>query len=327
MDVSFTASVGGADGYVAFRRTGASPTFVPVDGTTYTVGNTYGDSTCQHFGAGITFSESGLSALTTYYYDVFAWNGSTGTYVYLTTSPLEGSQITAFAFGNAVHLDGANDDIRTTITNPLSGLAQTSILFWAKADAAVTTNQTIFSTINNAVTQGIFCRFVNPNTIVIFLSNGSISSATYAVGAGITNWNFYEIYFDGSQSSNSTRLVLKVNGNAVTLSFSGTIPATIGTPATAKPIIIGSLKVDAGTYQQWFDGWIDEFAIYNTANTANGTAMYNSGNGGSPPTSGLIRYYPMNEVNTATVVPDSQGNDNGTLTNSNFDATSGWGAH
>ncbi len=92
--VNFTAATGSPDGYIALRRTGSSPADVPVDGTTYTVGNTIGSSRVSFIGAGITFNETGLTEDTEYFYDIFSYNGSGATINYNTVSPLEGSRFT-----------------------------------------------------------------------------------------------------------------------------------------------------------------------------------------------------------------------------------------
>ena len=94
MNVSFTASVGGAAGYIVVRRIGSSPTGSPADGTTYSLGNNLGDGTVAFVGSGTSFTETGLLAGLIYFYDVFAFNGSGVNTNYLNTTPLEGSQIT-----------------------------------------------------------------------------------------------------------------------------------------------------------------------------------------------------------------------------------------
>ena len=323
-DVSFTASVGGADGYVAFRRTGASPTFVPVDTTTYTVGNTYGDSTCQHFGAGVTFSESGLTSSTTYYYDVFAWNGAVGTYVYLGTSPLEGSQATAFSFGNALHFDGTNDRVDTLVDN--FGVSnKLSLMFWCKYDNTSALAKYMIAVKNDAFSQGYFV-----------LSNESAGRLSFYVASAFrritlaspTDWNFIEIYYDGTQAVVADRVIMKVNNSVASQTIGIAMPATIPpVTTTVKTINFGCYRTNAGGYAGFYDGRLDEVAFYNTVNEQNGIDMYNSGNGATPPTTGRIGYYKFNSVSPSTTVTDEDGTNSGTLVNSNFDADSGWEAH
>jgi hypothetical protein len=94
MTVSFTAAASAPSGYIALRRVGSSPADVPVDGITYTAGNTIGSSTVTFVGSALTFNETSLTALTTYHYDIFSFNGSGSTINYRTTGPLEASRTT-----------------------------------------------------------------------------------------------------------------------------------------------------------------------------------------------------------------------------------------
>ncbi len=68
---SFTAATG-ADGYLVVRSLSSSLGATPTNLTAYTVGNTFGSGTIIKFGSGTTFSASGLTASTQYYFYVFA---------------------------------------------------------------------------------------------------------------------------------------------------------------------------------------------------------------------------------------------------------------
>ena len=92
--VSFTPAMGSPDGYIAIRRMSASPTFTPVDGTAYAIGETVSDGIVAHTGKSTSFNEIDLTAGTTYYYDIYSYNGSSVLTDYLADSPLEGSQST-----------------------------------------------------------------------------------------------------------------------------------------------------------------------------------------------------------------------------------------
>jgi hypothetical protein len=92
---AFTAASGSPDGYLVIRSTSASLSADPVDGTTYTAGNSLGGGTVVSVGSSISgISNSSLSAGTTYYTFVFAYNNSGSNIDYRTTSPLSASTIT-----------------------------------------------------------------------------------------------------------------------------------------------------------------------------------------------------------------------------------------
>jgi hypothetical protein len=93
--VSFTPASGGPAGYIALRKSGSAPTETPTDGVAYTLGATVGSSIVAYVGNSSSFSNSGLTASTTYHIAVFAYNGTGVLTNYLTTNPLTGSQTTA----------------------------------------------------------------------------------------------------------------------------------------------------------------------------------------------------------------------------------------
>lgn len=97
---SFTAASPAPSNYLVVRyASGGTPTN-PVDFTTYTVGGTLGTGTVRYIGTGTSFTETGLSASTTYDYYVYSYNNS-GCYgpVYLVTSPLQSSVTTCAVIG------------------------------------------------------------------------------------------------------------------------------------------------------------------------------------------------------------------------------------
>lgn len=95
LNVEFTASPGGASGYMAIRRAGASPTGTPVDATSYTEEvSDIGDGRVAYIGSSLNFNDTGLSPNTVYHYDIYAYNGSGAAVNFKSTAPLEGSRTT-----------------------------------------------------------------------------------------------------------------------------------------------------------------------------------------------------------------------------------------
>ncbi len=123
MDGSFTAASGISEYLVLMAET-STVSNAPVNGTTYTAGATLGNATVVKSGTGTTFTATGLSPNILYYFFVYSYSNSgclTGP-KYLTTSPLNGSQVSGaptvsslnFYFGNlhahSSYSDGNQDN-------------------------------------------------------------------------------------------------------------------------------------------------------------------------------------------------------------------------
>ena len=322
-DVSFTASVGGANLYMAVRRTSASPTFVPVDGTTYSVGQSVGDGEVRHFGAAVSFSESGLTASTTYHYDVFAVNGGVGTYKYLTTSPLEGSQATpsSFSFLNAIHLNGANSSI---VSNNSSnyGNANNTVAGWFKMDSDTT--GVMLGQISNTnrgwgigwiASGGVSNGFVR-------CWNGPYGGAQYGQISGVnaTGWVHIGMAVNLAGATNADKMKIYLNGVLQTPSFGGTIVAS-GNLVTA--IRYGADRFSTALF---LDGWLDQWAVWSDFDVNHIIDHYNAGVGADAGATNLVIENKFNESNPSATTADTMGT-TWTLTNFNFDTNDGFGTH
>ena len=65
-------------GYLLIRKAGSSPTGVPVDGMVYSVGDVIGDGIVEFAGVSGKGFVQGLTASSSYFYDVYAYNYSSG---------------------------------------------------------------------------------------------------------------------------------------------------------------------------------------------------------------------------------------------------------
>ena len=83
----FTASAS-ADGYLIVRNTGSEPTFVPVDGTSYSTGTVTGGEII-YIGS-LTYATDLLAiAVTDYHYVIYPYKGGGAATNYLTTNPVK----------------------------------------------------------------------------------------------------------------------------------------------------------------------------------------------------------------------------------------------
>src|ERR1039457_2605712 len=89
---SFTPSAT-ANSYLVVRSLSSTLSATPVNGTTYIAGAAFGGGIIDYWGAGPTFTSTGLTPNTHYYYYIFAANNNCGGTppLYLTTAPLTGN--------------------------------------------------------------------------------------------------------------------------------------------------------------------------------------------------------------------------------------------
>ena len=114
----------GADEYLVVMSKNAAFTGVPVNQSVYTVGDAIADGIVVKRGTGNTFVRTGLAQNTNYYFYIYSINSAcSGGPLYLTTSPLTGSQKTGvldannlnFYYGNlhshSSYSDGNKDNL------------------------------------------------------------------------------------------------------------------------------------------------------------------------------------------------------------------------
>ncbi|HTL80695.1 MAG TPA: endonuclease [Bacteroidia bacterium] len=122
--VNYVAATPSPDGYVVLRRDGAPVTDVPVDGTSYQVGDQVGASKVTYVGTNNSFWPDYIGASSNYYFAVFSYNGP-GAYVnYLTSSSLSGNVTSSGSMQPANYYSTIStaaptfvDDL-TALTNP-----------------------------------------------------------------------------------------------------------------------------------------------------------------------------------------------------------------
>jgi len=95
IDGSYTAAVSSPDEYLVVISTSSSLSSNPIDGTTYSASDPLGGGTVVQAGSSTSFSATGLSMGTTYYFYIFSYNSEcTGGPLYYTTSPLTNNETT-----------------------------------------------------------------------------------------------------------------------------------------------------------------------------------------------------------------------------------------
>ncbi len=216
---SFAAATGSPDGYVVLRKTGSSPTDTPEDNTEYVVDEIIGSSTVVHVGSDLTFDESGLSANTTYYYDIFSFNGVNSSTNYFTTSPLEGNVTTLASEPTTQTSSLVFSGVETgEVTIDFTDGDGDSRLVVAKEGSAVD----VFPVDGNSYTENN-----------VFGSGDDLGSSNYVVGAGsgpitVTGLSTFTTYYFR---------VFEFNG-------SGGLENYNVSAATANPNSVGTLSAE-----------------------------------------------------------------------------------
>jgi hypothetical protein len=116
---SFTAASPASDSYLVVVSTSATPPTAPVNTISYTIGGTLAPGyTIVDTDTNATFTATGLSPLTTYYFYIYSFNGlCTGGPLYLGATPLTGNTTTLVASYctptiNATYQTSTNHHIR-----------------------------------------------------------------------------------------------------------------------------------------------------------------------------------------------------------------------
>ena len=136
-----------ASGYLVVQSTSATLGANPVDGTSYTSGDSIGSGVVIQSNSNTTFNATGLSATTTYYYFIFAYNNTAcvGGETYNTTSPLNGNETTLAGPCLA-------EDFTTNIPAPTNWIGSDATRSTAAADYNSAPAAIVFEALNGFLT-------------------------------------------------------------------------------------------------------------------------------------------------------------------------------
>lgn len=172
-----------------------------------------------------------------------------------------------FVSANSEYLSHADDalyDVSTTATWS----------FWANADA--TGSNIVIASKTTFNTDGSWIIEHQSDGLHVRIATSASDISTEGVGTGLTAgvWAHYMIVFDGGGATNADKLKVWKDGSALTLSFSGTMPASIRN--SASDFVLGYWS---GLGRYW-NGLIDEFGFWSDAKTGtDATTLYNGGAG------------------------------------------------
>jgi hypothetical protein len=209
---------------------------------------------------------------------------------------------TPFSFGNALEFDGVNDVVNTD--NISIGVAA-SFNFWINTDD--NWHQSIISN-NNSIP---YIGYRQSGNSIFFQSTGGALTFSANNLFLLNTWTMITV----TKESTSIRVFINsVESVTLAQNYLGTF---------------NQLNVLGRGSNGFFDGKLDESAIWNTALTPTQISnLYNGGSGDyatnySP--ANLVAYWRMNGTSGDSTAIDEQGTYNGTLIN--FDFATCWVAH
>lgn len=144
--------------------------------------------------------------------------------------------------------DAASQHI--SATQAFAGAAKVTMSFWGRKSA--TGKVMICSVGSETVNDRFHLSWFSDGNVYCAAENGSLSFGSFALGFTLA-WRHFALVFDGTQTGNANRLKAYINGVQQTLSFFGTIPATV-ISGTAFGVGRGS-----GVFS---DGLVDDFLLY-----------------------------------------------------------------
>lgn len=277
---SFTAASPAATNYLVVYSTSATLSASPVDGTTYTTGQTLGGGTVVQFSTATSFNITSLTASTTYYIFVYSANsaGCTGGPKYYTTNPLTGSAattavppcITPTAAATMLNLIPSTTSVSGTFTASASANRYLIVRSTTSTLSAAPVNGTTYAA-NQSLGGG---NVVSYGTSTSFVASGLTSNTAYY---------FFVFAANGGCAGEPVYFATSLNGTATTLNNN-----TAGYYNAAAGLNCQALKT----------------ALYNITSTGTSVLGYSPGVWNAFYTTDTVR----NFENTRTIVYDMYSN-------------------
>lgn len=186
-------------------------------------------------------------------------NGNTGTLLNVASTTF----YTAGKIGQGFNFDGVDDYVTTNDFTVLEGATTATWSAWIRPSALNNLNTVMakFSTngANDSWRIGIPASGLGVGTDDLALYfTGAIVGYTNQNYLATSTWTHAVWVYDGTQGTNATKLKLFINGVQRTLTFVGTVPASLA--STNSNVTIGALALSSPA--QFFNGVIDDARIY-----------------------------------------------------------------
>ena len=164
-------------------------------------------------------------------------------------------------------------NITGTYTSHL-GLSTFTLALWIRRDSSGSQQGAGFNIgpLDSEVRHRTHLTHFTDNTMYFVICNGSNPNFGSTL-QNITGWNHWAMVFDGTQSTNATRLKGYVNGVSQSLTFMGTIPSSLSSNSFNEQLNIGWNRAN----NVYSVGAMAEFATWEDALTAAEIASLSKG--------------------------------------------------
>jgi hypothetical protein len=225
--------------------------------------------------------------------------------------------------GQAMVTDGVDDRLSLGDVSGIEEVTSASWSFWIKPESLIGTTRPFITKYNDNGTE-VSWRimtgepFCGGSDDVMFMTSSSAEVCTTGNFLATSTWTHVVIAYDGTQSTNATKIKIYIDGEEKSVSTGGTIVTSLA--ATNSNVTVGSYSNGAAAFTNIA---IDEFRIYNRTLTANeARALYKSGGGKfgasvkpqGALTDGLIAHWTMDGKDMTPNIRDvSTGGNHGNL--------------
>ena len=234
-------------------------------------------------------------------------------------SPTGNTAIKSASFTNQYSLDFNGVDMYAELGNvtSLNGSAVASWSFWVNRDD-VTNFEVPISQYGSGNDRLFYLRFVGNNRIDFFIK-GSVMWKDTSLNVTFANNTWYNIVvtYNGATSGGANKCNLYINGVKETNTQGSNISTM---PSSTTNFNIGRNQKNASDYDNFFDGQVDEIALFDKELTQSEvTAIYNSGTPADlTDHANLTDWWRCGDDNSGsgTTLTANVGGVNGTLNNS-----------
>lgn len=273
---SFTAASVAPSGYLVLRSTSATPPSPgPVNGTVYAAGNTINGATVVSATTTTSFSATGLTSNTQYYFYIYAYNDAcSGAPYYQTTSPLTNNATTCAAAPTGA--------INSGITGTDATISWTAS---AAGGSAGTITYTLEVYTNAGYTTPISGSPFAVGTALTYTLSGLTPSTSYYYRVKASNGSCDSSYLTGTFQTNCTTpaaqptsLVLSsVSSTSLSGSFSAASPAPSGYLIIRSTSATAPVPVNGTTYAVGSNLGVGTYVVQGSAVTSTAVTFTDTG--------------------------------------------------